>query len=145
MHSFLHFDCLRSSYWYKLSFLRIHHLHTCNFATKFPTLQTETVGSPVDRNCPLVMLTHYNICPMAAHGLFSGQELPTYFQSHFNIWPWAAHWQLGLLYHIVASSVDGSNFDTEKAVGNGQLQHRCFTMPVNNDCTIVDIQCIMGR
>ena len=108
-------------------------------------LQTETVGSPVDRNCPLVMLTHYDICPLAAHGQFSGQELPTYFQSHFNIWPWAAHWQLGLLYHIVASSVDGSNFDTEKAVGNGQLQHRFFTMPVNNDCTIVDIQCIIGR
>ena len=101
-------------------------------------LTTEAVGSSVDRSCPLFMWTHYNICPWAAHGQLSGQELPNNVQSHYNIWPWAAHGQLRLLDYIVGRSVGSSNFIAEVVVGSGQLQHMLiFIMPVNNNHTVV--------
>ena len=87
-------------------------------------LPTEAVGSSVDRSFPFFMYTHYNICPWAAHGQLSGQELPTNFRSLYNILPWAAHRQLKLLDYIVGSSVGSSDLNTEKVVGSGQLQHR---------------------
>ena len=80
-------------------------------------LSTEAMGSSVGRSCPLLMKTHYNICPWAAHGQLSGQELPINFQSFYNIWPWAAHGQLRLLDYIVGSS----NLNAEKEVGNSNI------------------------
>ena len=38
-------------------------------------LPAGTVGSSVDRSCPLFMLIHYTICPCAAHGHLSGNNV----------------------------------------------------------------------
>ena len=42
-------------------------LHTCS-PRAARGLPTKAVGSSVGRSCPLIMQTHYNICPWAAHG-----------------------------------------------------------------------------
>ena len=96
-------------------------------------LPIEAVGSSVNRSCPLYMLTHYNICPWAAHGQLSGQELSTNFQSHYNKSDHGLPMDSSDCFYIVRSSVVSSNLNASKVVGSGQLQHSyVFIMPVNN-------------
>ena len=80
------------------------------------------------------------ICKHTGNSLWNFWKITRLFWLNFQVLT-AICIKRTLNYHIM----DSSNLDAEKVVGNGQLQHGFFIMPVNNDYTIVDIQCIMGR